>query len=114
METQLLEAMAADLAFGLENLRTRAEQQRLQAAIVKVAKAVSAGTGVAFFDHLAQHMADALSAQVACVVRLQPPVDGQSLQGRRCRISAMAWCSPRSNTRCRAHPARNCSPSPWS
>jgi diguanylate cyclase (GGDEF)-like protein/PAS domain S-box-containing protein len=79
-ETQLLEAMAADLAFGLENLRTRAEQQRLQAAIVKVAKAVSAGTGVAFFDHLAQHMADALSAQVACVVRLQPPVDGQSLQ----------------------------------
>ncbi|HQQ70402.1 MAG TPA: EAL domain-containing protein, partial [Alicycliphilus sp.] len=79
-ETQLLEAMAADLAFGIENLRARAEQQRLQAAMVKVATAVSAGTGEAFFERLAQHMADALSAQVACVVRLLPPVDGQNLR----------------------------------
>ncbi|MBS0508727.1 MAG: PAS domain S-box protein, partial [Proteobacteria bacterium] len=79
-ETQLLEAMAADLAFGMENLRARAEQQRLQAAMVKVATAVSAGTGEDFFERLAQHMAEALSAQVACVVRLQPPVDGQQLR----------------------------------
>ena len=78
-ETQLLEAMAADLAFGLENLRARAAQRRLQAAMVKVATAVSEGTGEAFFERLAQHMADTLSAQVACVVRLQPPVDGQQL-----------------------------------
>ncbi|MBS0467357.1 MAG: EAL domain-containing protein [Proteobacteria bacterium] len=78
-ETQLLEAMAADLAFGIQNLRLRAEQQRLQTAMVKVATAVSAGTGETFFERLAQHMADALSAQVACVVRLQPPVDGRHL-----------------------------------
>ncbi|MBS0390002.1 MAG: EAL domain-containing protein [Proteobacteria bacterium] len=77
-ETLLLEAMAGDLAFGIENLRARAEQQRLQAAMVKVAKAVSAGTGRAFFERLAQHMADSLSAQVACVVRLLPPVSGQA------------------------------------
>ncbi len=76
-ETQLLEAMAADLTFGIGNLHARAEQQRLQAAMVKVATAVSAGTGAAFFQHLAHSMADALSAQVACVVRLLPPVQGQ-------------------------------------
>ncbi|RKJ95670.1 EAL domain-containing protein [Alicycliphilus denitrificans] len=79
-ETQLLEAMAADLAFGIQNLRARAEQQRLQAAMVKVATAVSAGTGGAFFERLAHHMADTLSAQVACVVRLQAPVQGEPLQ----------------------------------
>ena len=79
-ETRLLEAMAADLAFGMENLRARAEQQQLQAAIFKVATALSAGTGEAFFDQLAQHMADALSAQVACVLRLQPTLDGQQLR----------------------------------
>ncbi|MBS0293276.1 MAG: EAL domain-containing protein [Proteobacteria bacterium] len=77
-ETLLLETMAGDLAFGIENLRARAEQQRLQAAMVKVATAVSAGTGRAFFERLAQHMADTLSAQVACVVRLMPPAEGQA------------------------------------
>lgn len=76
-ETQLLEAMAADLAFGIENLRARAQQQRLQATMVKVATAVSAGVGAAFFEHLAQHMAEALGAQVACVGRFLPPVQGQ-------------------------------------
>ncbi|WP_374605687.1 bifunctional diguanylate cyclase/phosphodiesterase [Diaphorobacter nitroreducens] len=77
-ETQLLEAMAADLAFGIENLRARAEQQRLQATLVKVATAVSAGVGAVFFDHLAQHMAEALGAQVACVGRFLPAAPGQA------------------------------------
>ncbi|WP_428162593.1 hypothetical protein, partial [Diaphorobacter sp.] len=54
-----------------------AEQQRLQTALVKVATAVSAGIGASFFEHLAQHMADALGAQIACVGRLLPPVQGQ-------------------------------------
>ena len=76
-ETQLLEAMAADLAFGIENLRTRAEQQRLQVAMFKAATAVSAGVGAEFFDHLAHHMADALDAQIACVARLLPAAGGQ-------------------------------------
>jgi diguanylate cyclase (GGDEF)-like protein/PAS domain S-box-containing protein len=78
-ETQLLEAMAADLAFGIETLRARVEQQQLQAAVVKVATALSTDTGDAFFDHLAQHMADALSAQVACVLRLHPSADGRQM-----------------------------------
>ncbi|WP_367066904.1 EAL domain-containing protein [Oryzisolibacter sp. LB2S] len=78
-ETQLLESMAADLTHGMESLRARAEQQRLQAIMVKVATAVSADTGAAFFEHLAQNMADALGAQTACVVRLQPPVQGRYL-----------------------------------
>lgn len=79
-ELQLLESMASDLAYGIGDLRARAEQQLLQASMVKVATAVSAETGATFFQHLAHHMADALSAQVACVVRLLPPVEGQPLR----------------------------------
>ena len=75
-ETQLLEAMATDLAFGIGNLRARAEQQRLQAALLKVATAVSEGIGTAFFERLAHNMAEALHAQIACVARLLPPVEG--------------------------------------
>ncbi|GAD21239.1 EAL domain-containing protein [Acidovorax sp. MR-S7] len=76
-ETQLLEAMAADLAFGIGNLRARAEQQRLQGAMLKVATAVSAGIGTEFFERLAHNMAQALDAQIACVARLLPPAEGQ-------------------------------------
>jgi len=79
-ETRLLEAMATDLAFGIESLRARAEQQLLQATMMKVATAVSAGVGATFFEHLAQSMADALGAQVACVVRLLRATDGQYLR----------------------------------
>jgi hypothetical protein len=69
--------MAADLAFGIGNLRARAEQQRLQGAMLKVATAVSAGIGTEFFERLAHNMAQALDAQIACVARLLPPAEGQ-------------------------------------
>ncbi len=75
-ETQLLDAMAADVSFGVHSLRTRAEQQRLQSALLKVASAVSAGTGTQFFDQLAENMAQALDAQVACVARFVSPGAG--------------------------------------
>ncbi|AVP56523.1 EAL domain-containing protein [Pulveribacter suum] len=76
-ETQLLEALAADLAFGIHSLRARAEQQRVQTALLRVASAVSAGTGTQFFDQLAGHMAQALGARIACVARFVPVDQGQ-------------------------------------
>jgi len=75
-ETQLLEALAADLAYGIQGLRTRAGQQRLQSVLLKVAAAVSDGTGAQFFERLAQNMASALGAQIACVARLLPAEPG--------------------------------------
>ena len=75
-ETRLLEELATDMAFGLENLRVRDEQQRLQATVLKVAAAVSAGTGSEFFATLAHNMADALGAQAAGVARLLPADNG--------------------------------------
>ncbi|MDB5846825.1 MAG: hypothetical protein JWP29_577, partial [Rhodoferax sp.] len=90
-EIRLLEELANDLAFGIANLRAQEEQRRLQAAVLKVAVAVSAGTGSTFFEHLARHMAEALGAQVGLVARLMPVeprmrflsvvVHGQALPG---------------------------------
>ncbi|WP_245606849.1 EAL domain-containing protein [Simplicispira psychrophila] len=77
-ETYLLQELANDLAFGVMNLRTRQEQQRLQTVVIKVAAAVSATTGTEFFVQLASNMADAMGAQVACVARLMPASEGQA------------------------------------
>jgi len=77
-ETLLLEELATDMAFGIETLRVREEQERLQATVLKVAAAVSAGTGTEFFSTLAHNMADALGAQAAGVARLLPDVPGQA------------------------------------
>ena len=73
-ETRLLQDLANDLAFGITGLRNRHEQQRLQASVLKVAAAVSASTGTAFFEQLARNMAEALGAQLGCVARLVAPV----------------------------------------
>ena len=73
-ETALLQKLANDLAFGITALRTRKEQQSLQASVLKVAAAVSASTGTAFFEQLARNMAEALGAQVACIGRLAAPL----------------------------------------
>ena len=72
-ETRLLQDLANDLAFGITGLRNRQEQQRLQASVLKVAAAVSASTGTAFFEQLARNMAEALGAQLGCVARLMAP-----------------------------------------
>ncbi|MDD2712296.1 MAG: diguanylate cyclase, partial [Simplicispira sp.] len=77
-ETQLLQELANDLAFGIMGLRTRKEQQCLQSSVLKVAAAVSATTGTEFFVQLASNMADALGAQVGCVGRLVAQPDGQT------------------------------------
>ncbi|TXH31541.1 MAG: PAS domain S-box protein, partial [Burkholderiaceae bacterium] len=76
-EGELLQELASDVAFGITTLRARKAQQQLQASVLKVAAAVSASTGTAFFVQLVSNMADALGAQGGCVVRLQPAVEGQ-------------------------------------
>ncbi|GKT19313.1 EAL domain-containing protein [Acidovorax sp. SUPP2522] len=76
-ETELLQQLANDLAFGIESLRTRQDQQRLQSVVLKAAAAISASTGTEFFKQLASNMAEALGAQAGCVTRLLPPVEGQ-------------------------------------
>ncbi len=71
-EAKLLQDLANDLAFGIAGLRAQARQQALQSAVVKVAAAVSAGTGTAFFEQLVRNSAETLGAQGGLVVRLLP------------------------------------------
>ena len=69
-ELTLLRDMADDVALGIVNLRTQAEARRLQAAVDKVAAAVSAVTGAEFFEQLARKMAEALEATGGFVTQL--------------------------------------------
>ncbi|HSV52608.1 MAG TPA: EAL domain-containing protein [Burkholderiaceae bacterium] len=71
-EVKLLQELANDLAFGIGNLRAQEEQRRVQAAVLKVAAAVSASAGLEFFAQLARNMAEALGAHAAFVSRLLP------------------------------------------
>ena len=91
-ETQLLQALANDMAFGITSLRARQEQQRLQALVVKVAAAVSATTGTEFFVQLVRSLADAVGAHTACVARLLPttPSDPQHTQPQPQRVKPLA------------------------
>jgi PAS domain S-box-containing protein len=68
-EIRLMRELADDLAFGILNLRSRQERLRIEAAVMKVAAGVSATSGIRFFENLACHMADALGARAAWVVR---------------------------------------------
>ncbi len=78
-ELTLLREMADDVALGIVNLRTQAEARRLQAAVDKVAAAVSAVTGAEFFEQLARKMAEALDAAGGFVTQL---LVGDPLTGR--------------------------------
>jgi PAS domain S-box-containing protein len=62
-ELKMLQEMANDLAFGISNIRSREERQRAQEVVVKVAQAVSTGTGSEFFDLLTLNMVEAMGAQ---------------------------------------------------
>ncbi|MDY0107607.1 MAG: diguanylate cyclase, partial [Giesbergeria sp.] len=75
-ESELLQELANNLAFGIMSLRARKEQQQLQAAVLKMAAAVSAATGTEFFVQLARNMSEALGAQVGAVGRLLPAAPG--------------------------------------
>ncbi len=85
-EAHLLESLANDVAFGIKSLRARTEQQHLQAMVLKVASAVSAGIGAEFFQQLVVNMSDVLGAPLAGVARLLPVPAGETP-----RASTMAW-----------------------
>ncbi|MEO5913465.1 MAG: GAF domain-containing protein [Luteolibacter sp.] len=61
-EMKMLRQMANDLAFGIENIRSRQERQRTQDVVIKVAQAVSSGMGSEFFDLLTRNMVEAMDA----------------------------------------------------
>jgi diguanylate cyclase (GGDEF)-like protein/PAS domain S-box-containing protein len=69
-ETKLLQEMADNVAFGLENLRAREERRQIQTAVLRVAASVTAATGAEFFEQLAVNMAEAVGADVAIVARI--------------------------------------------
>lgn len=66
-ELSLLEELANDLAFGIGNLRSQAEQRRVHRALMKVATAVSSYTNERFFELMIQNMVDALGADAGFV-----------------------------------------------
>lgn len=71
-EMQLLQELTDDLGFGISTLRNRREQDRIQAAVLKIAAGVSVNSGKAFFEALVSNMTAALSAYAGFISRLQP------------------------------------------
>jgi PAS domain S-box-containing protein len=69
-ELKLLQEMADDLAFGILNLRARAEQRRTHEAVLTMARGISASTGNEFFEKLAISMVEALGAQAGFIAQL--------------------------------------------
>ncbi|MES2659149.1 MAG: GAF domain-containing protein [Verrucomicrobiota bacterium] len=61
-ELKMLREMSNDLAFGIENIRSREERQRTQEVVIKVAQAVSSSVGSEFFDLLTRNMVESMDA----------------------------------------------------
>ena len=77
-EIKLLQQLADDLAFGLNTLRTRAERQKTQEALITVARAVSASVGGEFFRQLTRSMVSALGADIGVISKLDPDNPAQA------------------------------------
>jgi PAS domain S-box-containing protein len=71
-EIGLLRELADNLAFGIENIRSRHWRNRLEMAVSKVAQGVAVQGGGNFFELLVRSMADAMGAHGAFVARLLP------------------------------------------
>lgn len=69
-EIALLQRLADDLAFGIGTIRARLERQHTEGVVLKVAQAVSSGTGTEFFDLLTRNMVEALGAHAGVIGRL--------------------------------------------
>lgn len=69
-EIKLLEEIADHLAFGILAIRTRIEQEKMQAAVTKVASSVSVATSNQFFDQLTQNMITATDADAGFIATL--------------------------------------------
>ncbi len=71
-ELNLLQELADNLAYGIEAVRARLEQARIQAAVTKIAASVANAPGENFFEQLAATMAEAVGADGAFIARLLP------------------------------------------
>lgn len=71
-ELGLLQEMADDLAFGILTIRSRREQQRLQAALLKIAITVTLRSGKSFFRDLLQSAVATLQADAGMIALLDP------------------------------------------
>jgi diguanylate cyclase (GGDEF)-like protein/PAS domain S-box-containing protein len=70
-ETVLLQQLADDLSFGIGNIRTQQERQRIHAAVLTMAAGVSASTDTVF-EQLVRSMIHAVGAQAGFIARLLP------------------------------------------
>jgi len=71
-EIRLLQELTNDLAFAIATLRNRLEQDRIQAAVLKIAAGVSVSSGNAFFEELVGNMTAALGADAGFIARILP------------------------------------------
>ncbi|MES2547800.1 MAG: EAL domain-containing protein [Pseudomonadota bacterium] len=71
-EIKLLEEIADDLAFGIANIRSKIEQEKMQAAVSRVASSVSMSTGNQFLEQLVQNMVIASDADAGFIATLSP------------------------------------------
>lgn len=69
-EPELLEKLAADMAFGIISLRARVDQQKTHDAVLRMARGISASTGEQFFEQLAFSMVEALGASGGVISKL--------------------------------------------
>ena len=74
-EIKLLEEMADDLAFGITNIRSKIEQEKMQIAVSKVASSVSMSVGNQFLEQLIHNMVLASDADAGFIATLSS--DGQ-------------------------------------
>ena len=73
VELNLLKELSENLYLGITNLRARSEQDRLQNAVIEIARGVSSGSGIEFFQELTRHLVQALQADVGCIAMLNGP-----------------------------------------
>ncbi len=70
-EVELLQNLARNLAYGIENLHTQRENKQILAAVYKIAEGISISTGAEFLQKLVLMMTEVLGAQVGIITQLQ-------------------------------------------
>ncbi len=74
-ELTILRKLADNLAYGIAALRARDESRKTQEMVVRVAQAVSTGTGESFFQTLNRNMIEALGAVGGLIGKYDPVSD---------------------------------------
>ncbi len=69
-EIKLLEEIADHLSFGIQTIRSRLEQERMQMAVTKVASSVSIASSNDFFEQLIENMMAATGADAGFIATL--------------------------------------------